>query len=60
MIDLPDLLKLISAAWPARWTQGRIVHIHQNDTTLPDGSKAHIRVLIQTVSEPPQAEKGTR
>lgn len=52
-MTLDDVLQLITDAWPDRFERGRVTHVHRNGLPLPDGSRVHLRVLIQTVDDAP-------
>lgn len=56
-MQLAELLTLITNAWPDRFERGRVLHVHKNDLDLPDGSTIHLRVLVQRVSDPPEANQ---
>ena len=56
-VDLTEVLALVTATWPTRLEKGRVIHIAVNAHALPDGSKVHLRVLIQrTADAPPHTE----
>ena len=46
-MDLPELLAHITELWPHRFERGLITHLHANDLETQDGSRVHLRVLIQ-------------
>jgi hypothetical protein len=46
-MNLDELIRLITNAWPNRLERGVITHIHQNHLPLDDGTQIHLRVLIQ-------------
>jgi hypothetical protein len=50
-VELTDVVALITATWPTRLEKGRVTHIALNAHALPDGSKVHIRLLIQRIAE---------
>ncbi len=45
------MIALITATWPTRLEKGRVIHVALNDYRLPDGSKVHLRVLIQRTAD---------
>lgn len=49
-IDLEDLIALLRTSWPARYSRGRILHVHRNAIQLPDGSLIHLRVMVQQIA----------
>lgn len=49
-IELEELIALIRAAWPTHYARGRILHLHQNAIPLQDGSRVHLRVMVQELS----------
>ena len=51
-IDLEDLIALLRTSWPARYSRGRILHVHRNAIQLPNGSTIHLRIMVQQLSEP--------
>ena len=53
LMDLPTLLALITDAWPQRYERGRVVSVALNRLILPDGSAINLRVLVQTIADPP-------
>lgn len=57
-MELDQVLELIRDAWPVRLERGRITHVHRNHLQLPDGSRVHLRVMIQTVT-PAEIEHAT-
>ncbi len=50
-IDLEDLIALLRTSWPARYSRGRILHVHRNAIQLPNGSSIHLRLMVQQISE---------
>lgn len=50
-IDLEDLIALLRTSWPARYSRGRILHVHRNAIQLPNGSLIHVRVLVQRIAD---------
>lgn len=52
-MDLETLISLIREQWPARFERGRILHVHRNDLELEDGSRVHLRIMVQRVADPP-------
>lgn len=54
-MELEQLIDLIRATWPHRYTRGRVTHVHRNALELADGSKVHLRVMIQTLTDAPPA-----
>lgn len=53
-MELEDVLRLITEAWPARYERGRITHVHQNSVKLSSGQTVHLRVMVQTIEDAPQ------
>ncbi len=51
MLTLADVIALLTATWPRRLEKGRVLHIALNDHPLPDGSRIHLRVLIQRTAD---------
>lgn len=49
-MELAELVALIETAWPTRFERGRVLHLHRNHLTLPNGQLIHLRVLVQTVT----------
>ena len=58
LMDLADVIALITATWPTRLEKGRVIHVAVNAHVLPDGSRVNVRVMIQRTAEPPPPLKG--
>lgn len=50
-VTLADVIALLTATWPMRIEKGRLIHVAVNNHTLPDGSRVHVRVLIQRTAD---------
>lgn len=57
-MELEELLTLIRDAWPQRFERGLVTHIHRNALELPDGSRVHLRVLIQALRDENRPDDG--
>lgn len=51
MIELPELLALITSAWPDRYARGRILHVHKNAIAIQSGATIHLRILLQQLTD---------
>ena len=47
LLSLEELIRLLREAWPAKYTRGRILHIHRNSIRTDAGRIIHLRVLVQ-------------
>lgn len=57
-MELADVLTLVTELWPTRLVKGRVTHVAINDLQRPDGSKVHVRLLIQYTAEAPPPVEG--
>jgi hypothetical protein len=55
-MNLDEVIRLITEAWPQRYTRGRLTHIHRNAVKTSSGATVHLRVMIQTIDESPNPE----
>ena len=57
-MTLPELISLIEISWEERFVRGCVLNLRKDAVLLADGSRVHLRVMVQRVQDAPLLPPG--